>query len=513
MSREAYSVLSAPEAERPFGVGRTFTLQAALAAGLLALVGSFLAVSALEDSSQVAIFALVAVCGLAVAAVVGSLRLVLLGAIVIDIPLQWDIQMPLGTHSPAVGGVVAGLQLSITTVSLGALFALWAASALARGGGYTAGASRFESLKTQHGPQHGTLLPPAPLLGAVPLLIFLAITALSVLAASDPLLASFGVQVVLEAVLLFVYVAGTVRRRSEITLISAVLLAGLFVEGALVAATRFVGFDATFLGLSSIGGGGGELERFGGTIGNPNTAASFFAFVSALALATLWWRQERWLRWLGCAAFVMGLVGLFMTFSRGGWLAFALSIAVLFYGATRRGWVSFGRLTLAIGGLLLVLSPIIPALVERVTTSQDTALARWPLIGVARDMIVDKPVLGVGANHFTVVQPSFMGPDLTGAFIAAVHNKSLLIWAESGPFAVAAFVWFLLATVARGWRLTRVADPLVSRVALALVAGLVGQIAHMMIEPYHHRSQVGLVALAAGMIAAMALFRPSVPDA
>lgn len=457
-----------------------------LGAGILAiaLALAVLTVAATREASDVAIFLLIGLTVATVAAVVGSLRTVLLGLIVLDIPLQWDVQLPLGVQAPDVGGVVAGLPISVTTASLALLYAMWTASSLA----YEKGPSR------------------APILPIVlPLLVFAGISTLSLAVANDALLGSFGLAVLLEALLLFIYIVGTVRSRADIQLIMSLLLVGLVIEGLVIALTSFAGLDTSALGLSTSIGGTDELSRAGGTIGNPNVAASYLAFLLAPALATAWWARTSGMRLLGLAAFAVGAVGLLATLSRGGWLAFVVSMIVLVVIGMKQRWISAGRFALAAVALTIVMAPIAPALVDRVTGYTEPAQARIPLLGVAQDMIVDHPILGVGTNNYTVAMADYLGPELTGEFTAAVHNKFLLVLAEAGPLALAAFVWFLAAALHRSWRLTRAGHVGLSPLTLGLGAGLAGQVAHMMVETFHLRSQITLIALVAGLLGAIGI--------
>jgi putative inorganic carbon (HCO3(-)) transporter len=140
-------------------------------------------------------------------------------------------------------------------------------------------------------------------------------------------------------------------------------------------------------------------------------------------------------------------------------------------------------------------------------TSNDngSAASRITLIRLATHMIRAHPLLGVGINNVGVDIPQYAGPDFDGQWLYTIHNKYLLIWAEAGVGALLAFVWFLAATLRRGWLTARAGDRLLSPLAVGLSAGIAGQLVHMGVDIFQSRPQVEGLWLAAALLAAMAL--------
>ena len=97
-------------------------------AAATAVGGAALGAAALAAGSNLQLSVLLILLAAAPIAVVvvGDLRLALLALVILELPLQWDVN--LGWHDDlAQLGAIAGLNVSLLTPTLGALYALWAA--------------------------------------------------------------------------------------------------------------------------------------------------------------------------------------------------------------------------------------------------------------------------------------------------------------------------------------------------------------------------------------------------
>src|SRR5215217_1824409 len=92
------------------------------AGALLAIVIGFLVVH--MPAAPTGPLLLLTVAAPVVALVVGSLRQVLLAVVLLDIPLQWDVNLGWRPDAVAVGAV-GGISISATTLALFGLYALW----------------------------------------------------------------------------------------------------------------------------------------------------------------------------------------------------------------------------------------------------------------------------------------------------------------------------------------------------------------------------------------------------
>jgi O-antigen ligase len=129
-------------------------------------------------------------------------------------------------------------------------------------------------------------------------------------------------------------------------------------------------------------------------------------------------------------------------------------------------------------------------------------------------MIADNPVLGVGTDNFTVAMDRYLTPEFRHAWLFTVHNKYLLVLAETGIGGLLAYVAFLLGALRTGWQCWRLQNPLLAPLALGFVAGIVGNMVHQTVDIFHIRAIQELLWLVAGLLAAMHRISagPPVPD-
>ena len=417
-----------------------------------------------------------------VAMIVGDLRRLLLGVVILDIAFQWDVHLGY-REAEAQLGAVGGFNLSITTLALAGLYALWLAELLAV-------PERAASPRLRW---------------ALPAIAYVGLTAGSVVVARDAMLARFELALLLQMLLLYVYVASTVRTRRDVRFLAGMLVVALLLQSVVMLTMRYSGLDLSPFGFSSQArpGSGLFLDRVTGTFGSPNAAGSFLLLLLLVAITLLAAPVGRRLKAVAVAAFVIGLTALVLTFSRGGWIGFAIAMTIAGVAAWRRGWLSRRVwIALAVGTALLLV--VFGATIAGRVTNDDrgAARSRVPLMRLAGEIIEDHPLLGVGANNFGVVIREYAGPDYTQEWLYTVHNKYLLVWAEAGIGALLAFLWFLAVAIRRGWHCWRSADPLLSPLALGLTAGSVGYAVHMTVDMFNGR-QPELLWLAAGLLTAM----------
>ncbi|MCU1316116.1 MAG: O-antigen polymerase, partial [Candidatus Acidoferrum typicum] len=115
----------------------------------------------------------------------------------------------------------------------------------------------------------------------------------------------------------------------------------------------------------------------------------------------------------------------------------------------------------------------------------------------------DNPVLGVGANNFTVVMDRYLTSDFREGWLFAVHNKYLLVLAETGIVGLLAFLAFLLGALRKGWQCWVHRDSLLSPLALGFAAGIAGHMVHMSVDVFRGRPTQQLLWLIAGLLTAM----------
>ena len=441
--------------------------------GLVALATATLGVEVWAVATLLLLF-------LAVALMIGQLQKLLLAVIILEIPIQID-KSYLYNEEAASFSALGGFNISLTTLCLFALYALWLAELLA-----------------MPQPEQGS---PKPVSVSKAPFLYVTIVALSIFVASDAMLALFEVNLLVQALLIFIYVAFRVRTPQDVRYVMLVLMIGLFLQCILMgilAITRESFAIGTVTARIDFG------TRVGGTVGSPNSTASYFTLLLASLLGFSCTPVSRPLRRASLLIFGLGALAILLTLSRGGLTGFVISMMVFCLVAWRMQWLSIKV------PLLLLLFSLIPLwlygdqLALRLFGDDDgAASARLPLMRLALRMIGDHPILGVGANNFATVWNPYLTPDITFEWIHTVHNKYLLVWTETGILGLCAFLGFLLSTVRRGWRIVQWNDPRYSPLALGLTAGIIGQMVHMNVDLFTGRSQVQMLWLVAGLITAM----------
>jgi O-antigen ligase len=342
---------------------------------------------------------------------------------------------------------------------------------------------------------------------ALPLIVYVVINLASVAVACNRVLSAYELVLLTQMLLLFVYVVSNTRDRADIEFLATVALAGLIVEALVVLLMYVTGVSPNFLGLKarvapSLYGG-----RLGGTVGSPNDAAAYLTLTLSLALGVLVSaRTSMRLKRLAQIATPLGVLALVTTQSRGGWLAFTVSALIVATWAARHRLVRLRTLAFTVLVLGALIVPFQGQIAQRVAGSDNgSAHSRIELVTLASEMISAHPLLGLGLNNVGINIPNYAGPQFAGQWLYTVHDKYLLVWAEAGVGALIAFLWFLVATVRRGWRCAASGDPYLSPLALGLTAGIAGQLVHMAFDIFQSKPEVEGLWFAAAVLAAMDL--------
>jgi putative inorganic carbon (HCO3(-)) transporter len=408
----------------------------------------------------------------------------LLGVIVLEIPIQLDVNL-FYRDDAAAFGAIGGVNLSLTTACLGLLYLGWIVR-YAVEAGYP-GCARLRL--------------------SLPLVVYFGIAVLSLLVAQDQQLAAFDLFMLTQAFLLYTYILNHVRTKGDVVFLVAMLMISLALQGAIMLGVRLGGHDVHvgIVAATIIDG------RVAGTVGSPVTGASYLSLLLAPSLAVLVTPLGRGYKRLALAALALGGMALLLTFTRGAWLAFGLSFSLLLAVAWYWRWISL-RIPLALAVVLLIVGGIFHSAIANRVFGEDegSAHARIPLIQMALQIIADHPQLGVGVNNCALVAAKYARKgSFREEWFYTIHDKYLLVGVETGLVGLAAFLWFLLATLWAGWRGWRRQDPLLSPIALGLAAAVLGQMVHMTVDVFNSRPQVQTLWLCAALAAAICHMEPA----
>ena len=418
---------------------------------------------------------------------------ILLGVVLLDLPFQF------GTHlfyseQDAAFGALGGLSISATTIALAGLYLAWLFLPLANRN------------RKANPPFHFNLA----------LVFFLAFTAVSVSVASDVSLALYELFLAAQLYLVYFYVANNLRRREDIRFVVSLLLIGCLIESAAMIALEFTGTPSTIWGLPTHihlqTGIHDAFVRVGGTVGSPNEASAYLSILLPLAACLLFAGVKSSGKWLSCLVIGFGGVAMIFTYSRGGWIALALAAILVSFVLVRTRGISSKAPIALLAFLIVVYLPFYSAISARAFgDDQGSAESRIPLTMLAFRMIADHPVLGVGANNFSVVMQHYLTSYFRTGFLYVVHNKYLLIWTETGMGGLFAYLAFLFAAVRMGWKCWKQNDGYLSMLALGITAAIIGQIVHMNFDVFRIGPVPELLWLLAALLVPMHRIGAGVP--
>lgn len=235
----------------------------------------------------------------------------------------------------------------------------------------------------------------------------------------------------------------------------------------------------------------GAYVRPFATMGHPNFLAAYLVMVLPvlLYLADRAWMNKQWLALTIMAAVgVLACWAIFVTLSRGAWLAMACALTVL-----ALGWLRVGKarriagvilaivILAALGfGIACLLSPRGPELVQnllRRTRFFTYAASRQHIWSIALKLFHEHPWLGCGVDSFHL---AFCGK--RGAYWYTewnttplrAHNIGLHLLATQGLVGAFAGAVFMAGLFTSGWRAWRRALPATKPIVVVIGASLVG---------------------------------------
>jgi O-antigen ligase len=272
------------------------------------------------------------------------------------------------------------------------------------------------------------------------------------------------------------------------------LMIGVFFNSAMAIAQYVTGlqFGLDFLGEGSREGieavgtatlmSGEFVYRPGGLMGAGNLFGAYLALLLPVAIGIMLAPVNRALKAFLLVTVVLGQAALVLTLSRSAWIAFAASFAlVLLLGmwnpVSRRRYMA-ARVVIVVV-TIVVAAGFTPMILQRIYGSDPNAFkVRLEWLRTARNMILDKPVLGVGLNNYVFVQPPY-GENKTpdemtaryGRLWPVVHSTWAVTWAEQGTAGFLLFVALHLSILGVGFRNLSIRDPMLHALAAGLLAG------------------------------------------
>ncbi|HEV2124928.1 MAG TPA: O-antigen ligase family protein, partial [Chloroflexota bacterium] len=261
----------------------------------------------------------------------------------------------------------------------------------------------------------------------------------STLAADYPRLALRELRtLIVEPAIFYVVARSALHGRRDAGRLALMLIAASTVAAVLAIVQGLVG-----AGLVAAEG----VTRATALYPSPNHLGLVLGKAVPLAIAGGVYLRGRLQQVLGIAGCVC-LIAVFLTFSRGAWLATAIALAVVLmprlrdFAASHRkaDWLGLAlALPLVLAGLLFALR------FERFSSlfsAAGTGLLRVHLWGSALRMALDHPLLGVGLDQFLYHYPRYMHADAwREPNLSHPHNLLLDFWLRLGLVGLIALVW------------------------------------------------------------------------
>ncbi|MFA6472648.1 MAG: O-antigen ligase family protein [Candidatus Latescibacterota bacterium] len=234
--------------------------------------------------------------------------------------------------------------------------------------------------------------------------------------------------------------------------VASITISQFFSEGSLFA--PIVIKMANALGL--------PVFRATGTFTNPNALACFLMAGAALGFSLLFAKEiPSFLRLILLAAVITTVVGLLLSFSRGGWVS--TFCAVIFVVVLQKKWSYFGYFAIFVIICLIIISiktPQMYAVVfERLGSifdpSQDaSSTARIALLKSSVAMWFDHPIFGVGLRGFPVEFANYIDPNMPHILkeLKEAHTIQFEILAEMGIVGLTIASWLFFTVLFHGIR-------------------------------------------------------------
>ncbi|MGN1001947.1 MAG: O-antigen ligase family protein [Oscillospiraceae bacterium] len=276
----------------------------------------------------------------------------------------------------------------------------------------------------------------------------------------------------ITCLLVVLVLVSAVEREDQLYDMAVLCAFGLCVCGAYAVYQRIIGVEVDEL-LVDVSVNADLPGRVYSFFENANSYANLLVYFTPLMFGLCFYAKNVPHRILFGAAFLLSCAGLLMTFSRGGWLALAVAAFVLALFLCPR-WVPFFII------LVLLSVPLWPSsILTRILAifGGDTSIgSRGIIYSETAGLISDHPILGVGLGTAAYQAAARAAGAYTDSFIFGhAHNIYMEIWAESGVFALIAFLLAMFFPVRDGVRAARGAASKRLRVITAsCLSGVIG---------------------------------------
>jgi O-antigen ligase len=242
---------------------------------------------------------------------------------------------------------------------------------------------------------------------------------------------------------------------------AATMLAAYLISGAIASALA-IGMIVTRTPVAQYAL---QHGRATGTFILPGELAGYLIVLVPIAYAVARVTPAVWLRAAAWTSLALGLIALYLTFSRAGWMGFAAAVAFLLALRTR-----YGARAAALVVVLGVVAVLVLFNAHHDPSEDYTRLSIWQ----AALQIIDRfPLTGVGPFNFSQLYAAVRAPDADATAFHA-HSLYLTFFAEFGLLGVGSVIWLMWRFSVELRRRLAHASSAQALLATSVAAGLVG---------------------------------------
>ena len=356
---------------------------------------------------------------------------------------------------------------------------------------------------------------------------FLGWAALSMLKATDSYLSVLELVHQCKFFLIYLYAANNLGSKRSLKVICLVLLSTLVLQGMITVIRYKLQYYEPILGealgrTDTLAGeteqliidpSVGDMKLSFGTL-NPVTMGKCLLLILPLSLLLCAKNPIFAIRWIFIPITLIGIAGLFLTYSRTNFIAFGAELVLCFYFAVKRGYLSQKMALLwlfvaAFGGLAL--TPKVYDYMDRKNENVEIRLAQYD---TAFSMFRSNPLLGVGLNNNLIASHAYNKESYSPTSLSQhandhpIHSFYLSLLVETGIVGFILYLAFFFGICRETVRLARAPSPQIRFASTFILIALVGLGVGILFNPLFEDAVLTIVWLFAGL--SMALGR-SVP--
>ncbi|MDO5713763.1 MAG: O-antigen ligase family protein [Tissierellia bacterium] len=219
--------------------------------------------------------------------------------------------------------------------------------------------------------------------------------------------------------------------------------------------------------------------RIFSVFGNPNIFAEYLVLFLPISVGLFWSAKKDSQKIFYLGQFLIGVIALGLTMSRGGWLGLMVAAAFFLFFVEKR----FFLLAVPIGAFIFYKLP--EGILRRITSifnfADSSTAYRFKMWEITGDIIRDYPIIGVGLGHLPFKR--MFETYIRTMPIYHAHNTFLEVLAEMGVLGLLLFLILIGNVYYFGTKtLLRNKDPFYQVMGAALLAGFTGALFHGMFE-------------------------------